>query len=349
MKEGAKLKLSDFDYDLPPELIAQYPAERRGQSRLMVVDRAAGDIQIGMFEDIARYVENGDALVLNDTKVFPARLRAEKSSTGARVELLMFRELKKGVWQALARPGKRLKVGTMLTIKGARKVDTVEIVASEGAVKTLKFHVDDVRQLCWRVGEIPLPFYIKRAAEAADTKRYQTVFAKSEGAVAAPTAGLHFTSRMLENLRDKGVSLEFVTLHISLGTFQPLEHEDVQENKLHPEHYRMTARTARRLSDVRRKGHRVFAVGTTTLRLLETIIDEKGKYRSGEGVSEIFIYPGREIRSADVLLTNFHLPRSSLLLLVCAFAGRDLIMRAYEMAVKEKFRCYSYGDAMLIL
>ncbi len=349
MKEGAKLKLSDFDYDLPPELIAQYPAERRGQSRLMVVDRTTGDIQIGMFEDIAGYLEDGDALVLNDTKVFPARLRAEKSSTGAQVELLMYREVKKGVWEALARPGKRLKVGTMLTIKGARKVDTVEVVASDGAVKTLRFHVDDVRQLCWRVGEIPLPFYIKRDAEAADIKRYQTVFAKSEGAVAAPTAGLHFTSRMLKNLSDKGVSLEFVTLHISPGTFQPLEYEDVEENKLHPEHYRMTTRTARRLNDVRRAGHRVFAVGTTTLRLLETVIDDKGKYNAGEGISEIFIYPGHEIRSANVLLTNFHLPRSSLLLLVCAFAGRDLIMRAYEMAVKEKFQCYSYGDAMLIL
>jgi len=349
LKEGAKLKLSDFDYDLPPELIAQYPAERRGRSRLMVVDRATDGIQIGMFKDIARYFEDGDALVLNDTKVFPARLRAEKSSTGAQIELLMFREVKKGVWEALARPGKRLKIGTMLSIKGARKADTVEVVASDGAVKTLRFHVDDVRQLCWRVGEIPLPFYIKRDAEAADAKRYQTVFAKSEGAVAAPTAGLHFTSRMLKNLHDKGVSLEFVTLHISLGTFQPLEHEDVQENKLHPEHYRMTARTARRLNDVRQTGHRVFAVGTTTLRVLETVIDEKGKYKAGEGVSEIFIYPGREIHSADVLLTNFHLPRSSLLLLVCAFAGRDLIMRAYEMAVKEKFHCYSYGDAMLIL
>lgn len=347
--EGAKLTLSDFDYDLPPELIAQYPAEQRGQSRLMVVDRTTGDIQIGMFEDIVRYAEPGDALVLNDTKVFPARLRAEKASTSAQVELLMYREVKKGVWEALARPGKRLKVGTLLSIKGARKADTVEVIASDGAVKTLRFHVDDVRQLCWRVGEIPLPFYIKRDPEAADAERYQTVFAKSEGAVAAPTAGLHFTSRILKRLTDKGVSLEYVTLHISLGTFQPLEHEEVQENKLHPEHYRMTPRTARRLNEARREGHKVFAVGTTTLRLLETIIDETGKYTSGEGVSEIFIFPGHDIRSADILLTNFHLPRSSLLLLVCAFAGRDLILRAYEQAVKKRFRCYSYGDAMLII
>ncbi|UCD57431.1 MAG: tRNA preQ1(34) S-adenosylmethionine ribosyltransferase-isomerase QueA [Candidatus Hydrogenedentota bacterium] len=343
------LKLSDFDYDLPEELIAQYPTARRGQSRMMIVDRATGSIQSSTFQDIIEHLESGDSLVLNDTKVFPARIRAQKPSTGAQIELLLLREVEKGVWDALVRPGKRVNVGTVLSVEGARQSDSVEVLANHGARKTLRFHVDDVRRLCWRVGEIPLPFYIKRDAESDDAHRYQTVFAKSEGAVAAPTAGLHFTSQMLNDIRNKGVSLEFVTLHIGLGTFQALEHEELDKNKLHAEQYRVTAKTARRLNEVRRRGRKVLAVGTTTLRLLETITTEQGEYEAGEGRSDIFIYPGHRFRSADALLTNFHLPRSSLLLLVCAFAGRDLIMRAYEMAVNEEFRFYSYGDAMLIL
>jgi len=343
------MKTSDFDYDLPWELIAQHPTARRGQSRLMVVNRADGSIVTGMFAEIMARLENGDALVLNDTKVFPARLRAKKSGTGAKIELFLLRELKEGVWEALVRPGKRVRVGTMLSIEGARQADSVEIVADHGARKSVRFYVDDVRRLCWRVGEIPLPPYIDREPESVDAHRYQTVFAKSEGAAAAPTAGLHFSSHMLSNVRGKGVLLEYVTLHIGLGTFQPLEHEDIEKNKLHPEQYRVTEKTARRLNEVRRRGGRVFAVGTTTLRVLETITEEEGEYRAGEGFSDVFIYPGHEFRSAGALLTNFHLPRSSLLLLVCAFAGRDLMMEAYELAVKERFRFYSYGDAMLIL
>ncbi|RJP73961.1 MAG: tRNA preQ1(34) S-adenosylmethionine ribosyltransferase-isomerase QueA [Candidatus Abyssobacteria bacterium SURF_17] len=343
------MKLSDFDYDLPPELIAQHPAPRRGHSRLMVVDRASNSIRIGTFPEIIGHFGSGDALVLNDTKVFPARLRARKVETGAHVELLLLNEIEKGTWEAMARPGRRLKAGTLLSIEGARQADTVEVVEDRGAIKTLKFSVGDVRRLCWRVGEIPLPPYIRREAESDDIHRYQTVFARREGASAAPTAGLHFTSELLKELSDKGVSVEFVTLHIGLGTFQPLEHEEVEKNTIFPERYRMTAKTARRLNEVRRREGRVIAVGTTTLRLLETVVTEKGEYEAGEGIADIFIYPGHTFRSADALITNFHLPRSSLLLLVCAFAGRDLIMRAYETAVKEQFRFYSYGDAMLIL
>ena len=343
------LKLSDFDYDLPPERIAQYPPAFRGQSRLMVVDRASGDIRTGMFTDIIGYLERSDALVLNDTKVFPARLRATKTSTGAQIELLLLHEIQKGVWEAMVRPGRRVPPGTKLTIEGARHADSVEVVASRGATKTVCFQVDDVRRLCWRVGEIPLPPYIKRGAGPADARRYQTVFARKEGATAAPTAGLHFTSQLLKTIRNMGVWIEYVTLHIGLGTFQPLQHEEVEKNRLHSERYHVTAKTAERLNEVHRRGRKIFAVGTTTLRLLETIATREGEFRMGEGLSDIFIYPGHAFRSADALVTNFHLPRSSLLLLVTAFAGRDLIMRAYEMAIKERFLFYSYGDAMLIL
>ena len=342
-------KLSDFDYKLPEDLVAQYPVEERGHSRLMVVNRATGEIKTGDFGDFLAFLKRGDALVLNDTKVFPCRLQAEKTSTGAQIEILLLRELEKGLWEALVRPAKRVKTGATLRIKGGRQADTAEVVSDHGAVKNLRFHVDDVKHLCWRVGEMPLPPYIKRGAEPEDKDRYQTVFAKSEGAVAAPTAGLHFSSQMLRRLRNQGVALEFVTLHTGLGTFRPLEHEEVERNELHPEQYRMITKTARRLNVVRRSAHKVFAAGTTTLRLLETVSDERGEYEAGEGLSDIFIYPGYKFHSADALLTNFHLPRSSLLLLVCAFAGRDLVMRAYETAVKEKFKFYSYGDAMLIL
>jgi S-adenosylmethionine:tRNA ribosyltransferase-isomerase len=343
------LTLSDFDYELPTELIAQYPTERRGHSRLMVVERASGAIRTGVFDDIMGYLESGDAVVLNDVKVFPARLRAIKTDTGAKIEILLLHEIRKGVWEAMVRPGRRVSVGTKLVIEGARQADTVEVIGNHGLTKTLQFEVEDVRRLCWRVGEIPLPPYIKREAEPADLERYQTVFARTEGAIAAPTAGLHFTADIIQALRDKGVLLEFVTLNIGLGTFQQLEHEELAMNRLLPEQYYVTAKTARRLNEVRRKKHKVLSVGTTTMRVLETTTTEQGEFKAGEGLADIFIYPGYRFHSADALLTNFHLPRSSLLLLACAYGGRDLIMRAYETAVKERFRFYSYGDAMLII
>lgn len=343
------LKLSDFEYDLPEELIAQYPAARRGQSRLMVIDRGSGEISTREFAEFASFVNAGDALVLNDTKVLPCRIKARKPDTGAEIELLLLHELEDGTWEAFVRPGRRVKVGTMLSVEGTRETDTVEVVADLGAVKRLKFHMRDVKRLCRRVGRMPLPPYIKRETEPLDAERYQTVFAKVEGAAAAPTAGLHFSPETLDGLREKGVAVEFVTLHTGLGTFQPLEHEEVEKNELHEESYRITEETAGRLNRVRRENGRIFAVGTTTLRLLETVTDGRGEFRAGEGMSDIFIYPGHEFHSADALLTNFHLPRSSLLLLVCAFGGRQLILRAYETAVKEKFRFYSYGDAMLII
>jgi S-adenosylmethionine:tRNA ribosyltransferase-isomerase len=343
------LSLSDFDYYLPEDLIAQYPAERREQSRLMIVERTRGQIQIAGFEELAVYLEPGDALVFNDTKVIPCRLRARKQTTGADIEILLLREVEEGLWESFVRPGRRVQVGTQLSIIGALEACTAEIVANHGAVKKVKFHVSDVSALCRRAGETPLPPYIKRKPEAADTKRYQTVYARHEGAVAAPTAGLHFSDRMLDTLKRSGVALEFATLHVGLGTFQPLEHEKIEENRLHAERYHMDAATARHLNELKRRGGSVCAVGTTTLRLLETVVDERGVFKAGDGWSDIFIYPGHEFRSADALLTNFHLPRSSLLVLVCAFAGRDLIMQAYETAVREKIRFYSYGDAMLIL
>ena len=345
------LNLSDFDYDLPEDLIAQYPTAGRGQSRLLIIERESEKITAVGFEDFASFLEKGDALVLNDTRVFPCRLEALKPSTGAQIELLLVRELEEGLWEALAKPGRRVKVGTKLLIEGTREGDLVEVVAEaeDGATKTLRFHTHDVKRLCWRVGKMPLPPYIKRGAEPMDSERYQTVFAQAEGAAAAPTAGLHFSSGMLDRLRENRVALEFVTLHTGLGTFKPLEHEEVEKNKLHSERYRITKKTASRLNVARHGAHRVCAVGTTTLRLLETTTSEQGEFKAGEGMSDIFIYPGYKFKSADALLTNFHLPRSSLLLLVCAFGGRDLILQAYETAIKEKFRFFSYGDAMLIL
>jgi S-adenosylmethionine:tRNA ribosyltransferase-isomerase len=342
------LRLSEFDYTLPEELIAQYPTARRGQSRLMVVDRAAGDISSCEFDRFPSFMRAGDALVLNDTKVLPCRLLTRKSDTGAHIELLLLNELKDGTWEALARPGRRVKVGARLSVEGTRETDEIEVVADEGAVKRLKFHVRDVKKLCWRVGKMPLPPYIKRDTEPIDSERYQTVFAEREGAAAAPTAGLHFSPGMLDHLRRRGIATEFVTLHTSLGTFQPLEHEEVEKNSLHAEHYRITKDTARRLNETRRRSGAIVGVGTTTLRLLETIVTEEGEFRAGEGMSDIYIYPGHRFHSIDALLTNFHLPRSSLLLLVCAFGGRELVLKAYEEAVAKGFRFYSYGDAMLI-
>jgi S-adenosylmethionine:tRNA ribosyltransferase-isomerase len=342
------LKLSDFDYDLPQELIAQYPPAVRGTSRLMVVNRADGSIKTGFFPDISNYLAPGEALVLNDTKVFPARLEARKDATGAAIELLLLREMKPYEWEALVRPGRRVDVGTKLSVVGARQADAVEIIADNGRTKTLRFHVSDVRKLCLRIGEIPLPPYIKREAETQDSSRYQTVFANKDGAAAAPTAGLHFTIEMLKTLREKGVWLEFATLHIGLGTFEPLEYEEVEKNTLHREEYSLSQETAVRLNEVKQRKQRLVAVGTTTLRLLETAA-ARGVFQPGKGFSDIFIYPGHTFQSADALVTNFHLPRSSLLLLVSAFAGQDLIRRSYETAIKENFRFYSYGDAMLIL
>lgn len=343
------LTLSDFDYHLPQDLIAQHPPAVRGSSRLMVVNRDDGSIKTGMFPEVGRHLTPGDALVLNDTKVFPARLRARKENTGAAVELLLLHELTPHEWEAMVRPGRRVDVGTRLSLAGARQADTVEVIADHGRTKTLRFYIEDVKRLCWRIGEIPLPPYIKRTAEEEDSSRYQTVFARRSGAAAAPTAGLHFTTRLLKGLREQGVWIEFATLHIGLGTFQPLEHEEVEKNRLHPEAYSLTPKTAARLNEAKRRRKKIVAVGTTTLRLLETAVTEESTFQPGEGLSDIFIYPGHSFRSADALITNFHLPRSSLLLLVCAFAGRDLIWRAYETAIREKFLFYSYGDAMLIL
>jgi S-adenosylmethionine:tRNA ribosyltransferase-isomerase len=342
-------RLSDFDYILPEELIAQYPTARRGQSRLMVVDRATGEISISQFDRFASFMRAGDVLILNDTKVLPCRLMTRKSDTGAHIELLLLSELRDGTWEALVRPGRRAKVGARLSVEGTREKDEIEVVADEGAVKRLKFHARDVRKLCWRVGKVPLPPYIKRDTEPIDSERYQTVFAQCEGAAAAPTAGLHFSPEMLDNLREKGIAIEFVTLHTGLGTFQPLEHEEVEKNTLHAEYYRITRDTAQRLNESRRRAGAIFGVGTTTLRLLETIVTEEGEFRGGRGMSDIYIYPGHRFHSVDALLTNFHLPRSSLLLLVCAFGGRELILKAYNEAVGQRFRFYSYGDAMLIL
>jgi len=343
------LKLADFDYNLPEELIAQYPTAEREQSRLMVVDRSTGDVSTRRFTEFASFINPCDALVLNNTKVLPCRLLTRKSDTGAQIELLLLGELDDGTWEALARPGRRAKAGARLSVVGTREADTVEVVAGSGAVKRLKFSVRDVRQLCRRVGKMPLPPYIKRETEPLDGERYQTVYAEPEGAAAAPTAGLHFTPDVLEALREKGVTIEFVTLHAGLGTFQPLEHEEVERNHLHSERYHVSAETAQNLNEIRQRSGRIVGVGTTTLRLLETVVTEQGEFRAGEGMTDIFLYPGHRFHSVDALLTNFHLPRSSLLVLVCAFGGTDVILHAYERALKERFRFYSYGDAMLIL
>lgn len=338
------MRLADFDYALPPGLIAQHPVTPRDASRLLVVDRATGQFAHRVFSDITAFLRQGDVLVLNDTRVLPARLRGRRLGTGGAVEILVLRPAAGDWWEALVRPGHRLRPGAVVEV-GAERVQ-VEIGESPRQGRWLVRPRADGQMpgLLRQAGEMPLPPYIRERLD--DPERYQTVYAREEGAVAAPTAGLHFTTALLQRLGAQGVQTVTLTLHVGPGTFQPVTAEDVRDHRMDAEHYTITESAAEAINS--RRG-RLVAVGTTAVRALETAAAPDGRVAPGQGWTDLFIVPGFEFRAVQALVTNFHLPRTTLLMLVCAFAGRELILRAYEEAIQERYRFYSFGDAMLIL
>jgi len=344
------MKVSEFDFHLPPELIAQYPSPRRGDSRLMVVDRQSSKITHTHFSYFLQFLQAGDLLILNNTMVFPARLRGHKEGKSGKVEVLLTKRLTPNQWEALVRPGRKLRPGDGV-IFGEGKLQATIVDRGERGKRVLQFHYrGDFFQLLEKLGSPPLPPYIKRAPTAEDHLRYQTIYAEERGAIAAPTAGLHFTRQMLSSLEAQGVEQVSITLHIGVGTFQPIEVEKVEEHKMEEEHYRISPRAATILNRALEEGRRIFAVGTTTTRALESAPSSTAEgIPTGEGWTNLFIYPGYQFKRIKALLTNFHLPRSSPLILVCAFAGRELIMEAYQRAIAARYRFYSYGDSMLIL
>ncbi|NPA12990.1 MAG: tRNA preQ1(34) S-adenosylmethionine ribosyltransferase-isomerase QueA [Aquificae bacterium] len=337
-----QMKLSDFDYHLPEELIAKYPVEPRDSCRLMVVDRKKGSITHRIFRDIVDYLEEGDTLILNDTKVIPARLKGKKE-TGAKIEVFLLKEVGDNIWETLIGNIKRLKEGQKVIF--APDFYGILLEKGEGGKAKVKLVGENVKELINRYGHIPLPPYIKREDTQSDRQMYQTVFARKEGAVASPTAGLHFTQELLKRIKDKGVNISFITLHVGIGTFKPITQEDFTKHRIHEEFYSIPEETIQLINKTKEKGKSVVAVGTTVVRTLETY----GKTGKREGYSNLFIYPPFQFKVVDKLITNFHLPKSSLLLLVSAFAGKDLILSAYREAVEKKYRFFSYGDAMLIL
>ncbi|NCU18636.1 tRNA preQ1(34) S-adenosylmethionine ribosyltransferase-isomerase QueA [Pallidibacillus pasinlerensis] len=341
------MKLDDFDFSLPEQLIAQTPLEDRSSSRLMVLDKHSGEIEHRTFKDIIHYLHPGDCLVLNNTKVMPARLFGIKEGTGAHVEVLLLKQLEGDQWETLVKPAKRVKVGTVIDFGGGKlKAECIDIVEHGGRV--FQFSYDGIfYEILDDLGEMPLPPYIHEQLDNPD--RYQTVFAKEIGSAAAPTAGLHFTEELLEEIRAKGIQTAFVTLHVGLGTFRPVSAENIEEHEMHSEFYQMPEETAQKLNEVRKNGGRIISVGTTSTRTLETIANRhNGSFVAESGWTNIFIYPGYEWKAIDGLVTNFHLPKSSLVMLVSALAGRENILRAYNTAVKERYRFFSFGDAMFI-
>lgn len=345
------MRISDFDYELPPELIAQQPLPQRDASRMLVVNRATGTFEDKEFRLLGNYLRAGDCLVLNNTKVFPARLLGWRLPTGGSVEVLLLSEVEPLVWHVLARPGRRLKEGTVIEFGGSRLKARVVGARADGS-RAIKFEpTADFFKTVHEIGETPLPPYIQRDASSSgeDRERYQTVYAQQAGAIAAPTAGLHFTRKILDELKENKVQTAEVTLHVGYGTFEPVRVDDVSEHRVLPERYTISEEAAKLINDSRRAGGRVVAVGTTTTRALESSTSEAGDIVATEGTSDLTITPGYKFRAVDALLTNFHLPRSSLLLLISAFAGRELMLEAYRHAVKERYRFYSYGDCMLII
>jgi len=339
------MDLAGFDFDLPAELIAQSPLPDRAASRMLVLDRARGSWEDRQFRDLPGYLSAGDCLVLNDSRVFPARLFGHRPGRTSQVEVLLLRPVDgaAGDWEALVHPGKKMRVGEQVSFAGGLRAEV--IARREFGERTLRFHTDgDLFEAFEKIGHVPLPPYIKRCDEAADRERYQTVFAREKGSAAAPTAGLHFTPEVLDACRARGADIAFVTLHVGLGTFQPIRGDLVEGQHLHSEHYRIAADNAARMTAARR----LVAVGTTTVRTVESAM-RSGGLRESSGETDIFIYPGFEFQATAAMLTNFHLPRTSLLLLVCALAGTEFTLAAYRHAVAARYRFFSYGDCMLIL
>ncbi len=344
--QDIQLNVNDYDFELPEELIAQVPLLDRTSSRLLVLDRDTGDIEHRHFRDVLDYLHAGDALVVNDSRVLPARLFGAKQETGGKVELLLLKQTEDDVWEALVKPAKKVRVGAIVEFgDGLLRAECVEELPEGG--RRFKFDYDGIfYEILDELGTMPLPPYIREQLD--DQDRYQTVYAKERGSAAAPTAGLHFTEELLEAAQTKGVKLIPLTLHVGLGTFRPVTADSIEEHTMHSEYFELSAASAEALRDVRANGGRVFAVGTTSTRTLETIVRDHGDFVESSGWTDIFIYPGVELKAIDGLITNFHLPKSTLVMLVSAFASRDIILNAYRTAVQERYRFFSFGDAMLI-
>lgn len=341
------MKVSDFNYNLPQELIAQVPIKNRDESRLMVLDKKNKTIEHKIFKDIINYLKPGDCLVRNNTKVIPARLYGIKEETGINVEFLLLNRIEGDYWEVMVRPGRRLKEETKVIFgNGILQAEILEIM--NGGNRKVKFTYEGIfNEILDKIGLMPLPPYIHEKLKEKD--RYQTVYAKYEGSAAAPTAGLHFTNELLEEIRQKGIDIANVTLHVGIGTFRPVKEENVEEHAMHTEHFYIKQEDVEKINKAKKEGHRIIAVGTTSCRVLESIADENGYVKPIEADTGIFIYPGYKFKCIDGLITNFHLPESTLIMLVSALAGKDYIMHAYEEAVKEKYRFFSFGDAMAIL
>ena len=335
----------DFDYDLPKELIAQTPLSKRDESKLLVLDKETGEVTHKKFYDIIDYLNPGDALVINDTKVIPARIIGEKEDTGAVIELLLLKDLG-DTWECLAKPQKRLKVGTIISFGNGLLKASVSEIRDEGITIVKLIYDGILMEILEKLGTMPLPPYIHE--KLADQGRYQTVYAKDYGSAAAPTAGLHFTEELLKRIEEKGIKIVHVTLHVGLGTFRPVMVTDVTKHKMHTEHFIVTKEAADTLNSVRNSGGRIIAVGTTSVRTLETIMQENSEFVPTVGDTSIFIYPGYKFKAVDALITNFHLPKSTLVMLVSAFASRDKILNAYKIAIENEYRFFSFGDAMFI-
>lgn len=341
------MDVKDFYYDLPQELIAQDPLEDRSSSRLMVLDKITGEVEHRHFKDITEYLRPGDCLVINNTKVIPARLYGVKEGTEAKIEILLLKRKENDIWETLVKPGKKCKIGTKTVFgEGILTGEVVDIV--EEGNRLIQFHYEGIfEEILDRLGQMPLPPYITHQLQ--DKNRYQTVYAKYDGSAAAPTAGLHFTPELLQQVRDMGVEIAEVTLHVGLGTFRPVKETDVLKHHMHSEFYKIEQSEADKINKAKKEGHRVIAVGTTSTRTLESAADENGFLTEKSGWTEIFIYPGYQFKVIDALITNFHLPESTLVMLVSALAGREHVLAAYETAVEEKYRFFSFGDAMFIV
>ena len=341
------MNLKDFYYFLPEELIAQEPIKKREESRLLIMKKNTRGMEHKYFKDIVNYLEKGDCLVLNDTKVIPARLYGVKQNTGGKMEFVLLKKVGQDNWEVMVKPGRRAKKGAMFVF-GNNEMTAEVIEEVEGGNRIVKFEYDGVFQnVLDRVGVMPLPPYIKK--QLIDKERYQTVYARNDGSAAAPTAGLHFTNELLERLKKKGISITYVTLHVGLGTFRPVKVDVIEEHKMHAEYFEISQDTCDIINTVKEQGKKVVAVGTTACRVLETVSDDNGKVSPTNGWTDIFIYPGYKFKIIDALITNFHLPESTLLMLVSAFAGGEYVMRAYGEAIEQKYRFFSFGDAMLII
>ena len=340
------MKVEDFNYDLPEELIAQTPLEERDASRLLVLDKESGKTEHKIFRDIIDYLNPGDTLVLNDTKVLPARLIGEKEDTKAVIEVLLLKNVEKDNWECLVKPARRVKVGTKVTFGNGKLILTCTKVADEG-IRYFDFSYKGIfLEVLDELGTMPLPPYIHEKLENKDM--YQTVYAKEVGSAAAPTAGLHFTTELLDKIKEKGINICYITLHVGLGTFRPVKVDTIEEHKMHSEYYSMSSEVANTLNKTKENNHKIIAVGTTTTRTLETIMNKYDKFTECSGWTDIFIYPGYKFKGIDSLITNFHLPKSTLVMLVSALAGRENILNAYKIAVNERYRFFSFGDAMFI-